>query len=101
MSTLDDCFTDLDRDEIGLAHIGLADGRGRSLSFWVDDTYPYVMVFTGDLPEIGRKGLAVEPMTCAPNAFRSGVGLVTLGPGDSHTATWGITTRLPGRRVGN
>jgi aldose 1-epimerase len=30
-------------------------------------------------------------MTCAPNAFQSGDGLVVLQPGASHTARWGIT----------
>jgi hypothetical protein len=36
------------------------------------ESYPFVMVFTGDLAEVGRRGLAIEPMTCAPNAFRTG-----------------------------
>ena len=30
-------------------------------------------------------------MTCAPNAFSSGDGLVLLEPGESHVAAWGIT----------
>jgi aldose 1-epimerase len=30
-------------------------------------------------------------MTCPPNAFRSGEGLVRLEPGESHTSAWGIT----------
>ncbi|HEY4845479.1 MAG TPA: aldose epimerase, partial [Candidatus Dormibacteraeota bacterium] len=36
------------------------------------------------------RSLAIEPMTCAPNAFRSGDGLVVLQPGQSTSATWGI-----------
>jgi galactose mutarotase-like enzyme len=46
------------------------------------------MVFTGDIPSVERRALAIEPMTCPPNAFRSGEALVTLEPGDSHTAAW-------------
>ena len=65
------------------------DGAGATL--WVDERYPYVMVFTGDIPDVERQGLAVEPMTCPPNAFRSGEGVVTLEPGDSHTASWGLS----------
>ena len=65
------------------------EGRGRTL--WVDEGYPYVMVFTGDIPSVQRRGLAVEPMTCPPNAFRSGEALVTLEPGESHTASWGLS----------
>jgi len=32
------------------------DGSGRTL--WVDEAYPYVMVFTGDIPAVERAGLA-------------------------------------------
>jgi galactose mutarotase-like enzyme len=39
--------------------------------------------------------LAVEPMTCPPNAFRSGEALVTLEPGESHKAAWGLSPTAP------
>jgi hypothetical protein len=32
-------------------------------------------------------------MTCGPNALNTGEDLVVLGPGDSHTMTWGLTLR--------
>ena len=68
--------------------------RGDGVTLWVDETYPYVMVFTGDpLPDVNRRSLAVEPMTCPPNAFRSGEGLVRLEPGQSLTSSWGIDPR--------
>ena len=54
------------------------------------------MVFTGDpLPDVNRRAIAVEPMTCPPNAFRSGTDLITLEPGASWTGAWGMraTTR--------
>jgi aldose 1-epimerase len=89
---LDHCFTELERDEAGRAHVELGAGEAR-LALWLDRAYPYVMVFTGDLPGVNRGGLAVEPMTCPPNAFRSGESLVTLEPGESHTAAWGIERR--------
>ena len=58
-------------------------------TLWMDEAYPYVMVFSGDpLPDVARRALAVEPMLCPPNAFRSGESLVRLAPGESHTATW-------------
>ena len=49
-------------------------------------------MFTGDAlePAHRRRALAVEPMTCPPNAFVSGVDLLMLEPGDSVTHTWGI-----------
>jgi aldose 1-epimerase len=88
---IDDCFTDLERDTAGVARVELEDEDGCWASVWMDASYPYVMVFTGDLGGIERRGLAIEPMTCAPNAFRSGDGLVRLEPGETHRGTWGIT----------
>ena len=68
--------------------------RSRVVTLWVDESYPYLMVFTGDLPDVARRGLAVEPMTCPPNAFRSGTKLVDqLEPGVSWVGTWGIEPR--------
>ena len=84
---LDHCFTDLDRGEDARARMAIGE-----TTLWTDEAYPYLMVFTGDgLPDVERRSLAVEPMTCAPNAFVSGQGLVLLEPGDSHAAAWGIT----------
>ena len=64
------------------------------VELWVDGSYPYLEIFTGDtLPQPNRRrtGLGVEPMTCAPDAFNSGEGLITLEAGQSHTGEWGIT----------
>jgi aldose 1-epimerase len=50
------------------------------------------MLYTGDTrADVARRALAVEPMTCPPDAFRSGTGVVVLEPGASVTAAWGIT----------
>ena len=90
---LDDCFTDLERDEDGVARVRLQDPEsGNGLTLWVDEAYGYLMLFTGDpLPDVARRSLAVEPMTCPPNAFRSGEGLIRLAPGESFSSTWGIS----------
>jgi aldose 1-epimerase len=89
---LDHAFTDLERDEDGIAAVELWDpDRGNQISFWVDQRYPYLMLFTGDpLPDVRRRSLGVEPMTCPPNAFRTGQDLIRLEPGSSATGTWGI-----------
>jgi aldose 1-epimerase len=34
--------------------------------------------------------MGMEPMTCAPNGFASGDGLLTLEPGQMFSARWGI-----------
>jgi len=91
-TVLDHAFTDLERGADGRARIELRDqDRGDGVTLWVDETYPYVMVFTGDpLPDVRRRSLAVEPMTCPPNAFRSGRDLLRLEPGQPFSSSWGI-----------
>jgi aldose 1-epimerase len=90
---LDHCFTDLERGGDGLARVELADpAGGRTLTLWMDESYGYLMLFTGDpLPDVARRSLAVEPMTCPPNAFRTGEAVLRLGPGDSVSGAWGLT----------
>jgi aldose 1-epimerase len=87
---LDNAFTDLERDENGVARVTLSGPEGE-VSLWVDESYPYLMLFTGDpLTDVARRSLAVEPMSCPPNAFRTGESLIRLEPGQSITSTWGI-----------
>lgn len=90
--TLDHAFTELERDQNGLARVELRDpDHGTQVSLWVDQSYRYLMLFSGDLlPNVNRRSLAVEPMTCPPNAFRTREALIRLEPGSSFTGTWGI-----------
>jgi aldose 1-epimerase len=90
---LDTAYTDLERDDDGLARVRLTGPDGRMVTLWQDAGYPYLQLFTGDTlgPDRRRRGLAVEPMTAAPNALRTGEGLLTLGPGEGHEVSWGIT----------
>jgi aldose 1-epimerase len=92
-TTLDNAFTDLARDDDGRARVRLRDpDGGAAVTLWVDESYRYLMLFTGDTrPDVNRRSLAVEPMTCPPNAFRTGDSLIRLEPGGSTTSTWGIT----------
>ena len=89
---IDHAFTGLIRDG-GLAEVRLtaADGHGVGMAW--DERCPWVQVHTADTPAVAdthRIGLAVEPMTCPPDAFNSGVDLVTLDPGATHAASWRI-----------
>lgn len=91
---LDQAYTDLTGNE---AVVAGPDGR-RRVTLWWDEAYRWLMVFTGDTldPVRRRRALAVEPMTCAPNAFVSGDGLRVLDPEESWTTVWGIAAE-PGR----
>jgi aldose 1-epimerase len=90
---LDDAFTDLKRGTDGRARVELRDPASRpGLTLWLDETYRYLQLFTGDpLPDVSRRSLAVEPMTCPPNAFRTGEDLIRLEPAETHMGAWGIT----------
>ena len=91
-TVLDTCFADLERGEDGLARVVLGDPTGASTTLRVDEAYGYLMVYTGDTrPDVSRRSLAVEPMTCPPQAFRTDESVIVLAPGDSMTATWGVT----------
>ena len=95
---LDDCFTSLDRGEDGLARVCLSDpATGREVGLWLDASYRYVQVFSGDTlpPERRRRGLAIEPMTCPPNAFRTGTDLIVLQPDETCSIAWGLAPKRP------
>jgi aldose 1-epimerase len=97
-AVLDTAFTNLAADADGRWRVSLTHAQtGRAVTLWADATaYPWVQVFTGDsLPAGSRRttGIAVEPMTCPPDAFNSGDGLLVLQPGQEFTASWGITPR--------
>jgi len=88
---LDHCFTDLEPDGDGRTRVALHDPSGRSLVVWAGDGYRYLMVFSGDpLPDVARRSIAIEPMTCPPNAFRSGESVIALEPGEAFSVEWGI-----------
>lgn len=93
-TVIDTAFTDIPREPDGRAWVRVWNAaRTHGVGIWMDERYPYYMLFTGDtLPNPGerRRSMAVEPMTCAPNAFASGDGLITLAPGESVVSRWGI-----------
>lgn len=90
---LDTAFTELERDADGRAELCLAGHDGRRVCVWMDHHHRWVMAFTGDeLPqrERRRRSLGIEPMTCPPNAFATGMGVCALQPGAEHVSAWGV-----------
>lgn len=57
---------------------------------WNPAVLPWVQIHTADRPEpkLHRIGLAVEPMSCPPDAFNSGHDLVVHAHGERHDARW-------------
>lgn len=91
-TVLDRCFhvddTGGDSPSVELRH---PDGHGVALHApggWAR----WFQVFTADAlaPPTRRAAVAVEPMSCPPDALRTGTDLLILQPGDTHTARWTV-----------
>ena len=88
---MDHAFTGL-TERAAQVELRAPDGRAVRCS-WDAAVLPWLQVHTADVPgdPDHRAGLAVEPMTCPPDAFNSGTDLIVLEPGASHTASWTIS----------
>ncbi len=96
---LDLAFTSMRPDPDGRWRAVVSDpATGRSSTLWAPaDAYPWAQLFTGGaLPEPARRrtGVALEPMTCGPDALRTGEGLLLLKPGEEWSAPWGLSTTV-------
>lgn len=82
-------LTDLQRDADGWARLRLRGPLGE-LELAADQAWPWLQIYTGDtLPEgQRRRSLAVEPMTCPPNALADGADLTVLEPGQDWSGSW-------------
>jgi len=91
---MDTAFANLVPDSDGVVRVHLqAPGGEPRVTLWMEAVYGFLMVYTPDaIPDRKRRrrSIAIEPMTCAPNAFRSSDGLTVLQPGESWTGAWGI-----------
>ncbi|MFC4588771.1 aldose 1-epimerase family protein [Sphaerisporangium corydalis] len=92
-ASLDTAFTGLTRGADGLVRVRLTTGDGsRGVELWAAEGVEWLQLFTGDTlaGPYRRGGLAVEPMSCPPNAFRTGEDVIRLAPGDHVSHRWGI-----------
>jgi aldose 1-epimerase len=90
---IDHAFTALSRDAAGRATVRLLIPGGSGVDMTFGSWAPWVQVHTADRPEPhwNRAGLAVEPMSCPPDAFNSTQDLVVLQPNETHVAEWTIS----------
>jgi aldose 1-epimerase len=79
----------------GAAILSTVDGA-RQVIVWADTAFHWWQVFTGDPlgPPRARRAVSIEPMTCPPDAFRSGREIITLEPGVAWRGAWGIRPEL-------
>ncbi len=86
------------RFDDGFTGLTTENGRGfaevqtpsRRRSAVVRRDYKFLQVFTVENLTPGQSGVAIEPMTCAPDAFNSGAGLIVLEPDGAWTGSWGV-----------
>lgn len=94
---MDAAFTDLAREPDGRAWACLSGPGGEGgVNLWMDDRFTHLMCFTGDtIADVARRrrSIALEPMTCGPDAFRTQRSLVVLEPGQEWQASWGLQPR--------
>jgi aldose 1-epimerase len=96
---LDTAFTGLTPGASGSWEVALSN-EARSTRLWGDSSCSWIQVFTGDTLKGDlrrRSGIAVEPMTCGPDAFNDGPThdkMITLAPGDEHRLRWGVVAEV-------
>jgi aldose 1-epimerase len=89
---LDTCFASLAREDDGRVRARVAAGD-RAVELWAGEGFAYLQAYTGDTLEPAsrhRQAVAIEPMTCPPNALVTGTDLIRLEPGATWSGTWGI-----------
>ena len=70
----------------------LRTGSGQGVRMTFGSECKWIQIHTVDRngSSGSRESLAVEPMTCPPDAFRTGVDLIWLSPNDETSTTWQI-----------
>jgi aldose 1-epimerase len=87
---LDTAFGGCKPGEDGLVHHSVTHPGG-GVEVWADPAFGWVQVFTpAEFPGKGARAVAIEPMTCPPDALNTGIDLRWLSADESWTGRWGI-----------
>nr|WP_072791584.1 aldose 1-epimerase family protein [Ferrithrix thermotolerans] len=89
---LDDTFSDLKRDKSTVSRVSITGGDKVTVEIWMDEHYRYVQIFSGDTLDSARrrKAVAIEPMTCPPQAFRTKEAVFEIAPQEMMDMRWGM-----------
>ncbi|MEU1882489.1 aldose 1-epimerase family protein [Streptosporangium sp. NPDC020072] len=88
-TVVDHTFTGLRPGADGLTRVRVRGPEGGVEVSWRASVLPWAQVCGGT--GSGYRGLAVEPMTCPPDAFNSGTDLIVLQPGETTETSWTIS----------
>jgi len=97
---MDHAYTSIELDSTHRAQVTVTDDSGCGSAIEFDSSSPWVQICTADAPAEGggnRGGVAVEPMTCPPNALHTGQDLIILQPGAHQSVTWRLFALDDGR----
>ena len=74
-------------------HVTLVAPSGKGVKMTYSGAAKWIQIHTADREggADSRSCLAVEPMSCPPDAFNSGVDLSVLSVGETHTMSWQIS----------
>jgi len=91
----DDCYAALPAGADGRWSVVFTPvaGAPRRLALRGDGAFSHVMLYSADQLSGNerRSAVAIEPMTCPPDAFRSGEGVVALQPAEEFRASFAIS----------
>lgn len=88
----DTCFS-IDLEHTTAEVLLLSNALNAGIKIWHDtgkDKYNFLQVYTPP----HRNSIAIEPMTCLPNAFNSERGFQELEPGETMELSWGISKQV-------
>ncbi|MDP3089396.1 MAG: hypothetical protein Q8N04_01865 [Nitrospira sp.] len=91
------CYVQLVRDAEGMATASLRHAAsGRVVDVTMDRSFSAIVVYTGDaISDAPRRAFAIEPMTCASDAFNHPEwGLKRLAPGEHFSGRYRIRHRI-------
>lgn len=94
------CYVNLERATQGLATASLRhSASNRTITVTMDSAFAAVVVYTGDaIVDAPRVALAIEPMTCASDAFNHPEwGLKRLVPGETFSGCWRVDDSSRGK----
>ncbi|MBK9306288.1 MAG: hypothetical protein IPM58_04180 [Nitrospira sp.] len=92
------CYVHLERDAQEMATASLRHvASGRVIDIVMDAAFSALVVYTGDaIADTPRAALAIEPMTCATDAFNHPEwGLKRLEPSETFSGRYAIRHRMP------
>jgi aldose 1-epimerase len=96
---LDTAFTGVRTDADGISTV-LLSSADSSVAVWAEPDFRWWQIYTSDYFEPGsdryRRSVAIEAMTCGPDAFNSGADVIVLEPGRRWRAGWGVRAELDG-----